>query len=82
VKIWLFVSQIEPSSIHDALTDDKWIEAMHDELNQFTRNNVWVLVPKTQDMHVNRTKWMFRNKLDEQGIIVKDKARLVINGYN
>ena len=60
-----FVSQIEPSSIHDALKDEKWIEAMHGELNQFSRNNVWVLVPKTPNMHVIGTKWVFRNKLDE-----------------
>jgi len=43
---------------------------------------MWVLVPKTQDVHVIRAKWVFRNKLDEQGIIVKNKARLVANGYN
>jgi len=55
---------------------------MHDELNQFTKNNVWVLVSKTPDMHVIRTKWMLRNKLDYQGIIVKNKARLVAKGYN
>jgi len=55
---------------------------MSDELNQFSRNNVWVLVPKTQDMHVIGTKWVFRNKLDEQGIIVKNKAKLVTKVYN
>jgi len=55
---------------------------MHDELNQFTRNNVWVLVPRLFDMNVSGTKWVFRNKLDEQGIIFKNKARLVVKGYN
>jgi len=64
------------------LSDEKWIDAMYDELNQFSRNNVWVLVPRTPDMHVIGTKWVFRNKLDEQGIIVKNKARLVAKGYN
>jgi len=77
-----FVSQIEPTSIDIALSDDKWIDAMHDELNQFTRNNVWVLVLRSPDMHVIGTKWDFRNKLDGQGIIVKNKARLVAKGYN
>ena len=43
---------------------------------------MWVLVPKTQYIHVIGTKWMFSNKLDEQGIIVKNKARLVAKGYN
>jgi len=39
-------------------------------------NNVWVLVPRTPDMHVIGTKWVFRNKLDEQDIIVKKKKKL------
>jgi len=65
-----FVSQIEPTSIDISLSEDKLIDVMHDELNQFTRNNVWVLVPRSPNMHVIGTKWVFRNKLDEQGIIV------------
>jgi len=43
---------------------------------------VWVLVPITQVMHVIGTKWVFRNKLDEQGIIVQNKARLEAKGHN
>jgi len=43
----MFVSQIEPKSIEEALNDDKWIAAMHEELNQFTRNDVWFLVSKS-----------------------------------
>jgi len=69
-----FVSQIEPTSIDIALSDDKWIDGMHDEINQFTRNNDWILVPRSSDMNVIGTKWVFRNKLDEQGIIIKNKA--------
>jgi len=77
-----FVSQIEPSFVDIALNDDKWVDAMHDELNQFTRNNVWVLVPRSHEMNVIGTKWVFRNKLDEQGTIIKNKARLVAKEYN
>jgi len=77
-----FVSQIEPSFVDIALSDDKWVDAMHDELNQFIRNNVWVLVPRSHDMNVIGTKWVFRNKLDEQGTIIKNKARMVAKGYN
>jgi len=40
---------------------------MQDELNQFTRNDVWFLVPKTNDMNIIGTKWVFRNKMDEDG---------------
>jgi len=55
---------------------------MHEELNQFARNEVWTLVSKTEQMNVIETKWVFKNKLDEQGIIVRNKARLVAKGYN
>ena len=59
-----------------------WINAMHEELNQFTQNEVWILVPKTKQMNAIGTKWVFKNKLDEQGVIVRNKARLVAKVYN
>jgi len=43
---------------------------------------VWSFVPKTDAMNVIGTKWMFRNKMDENGNIVRNKARLVAKGYN
>ena len=55
---------------------------MQDELNQFTRNDVWFLVPKTNYMNIIGTKWVFRNKMDEDGNIIRNKARLVAKGYN
>jgi len=55
---------------------------MQKELNQFTRNDAWSLVPRTSKMNVIDTKWVFRNKMDELGIIVRNKARLVAKGYN
>jgi len=42
-----FVSQTEPKTVADALEDSNWITAMHEELNQFARNEVWTLVPRT-----------------------------------
>ena len=77
-----FVSQIEPKSIKEALDDEKWVEAMHEELNQFARNEVWFLVPKTNEMNIIGSKWVFRNKLGEDGVITRNKARLVAKGYN
>ena len=55
---------------------------MQDELNQFTKNDVWSLVPKSDYMDVIGTKWVFRNKMDEDGNIVMNKARLVAKWYN
>ena len=77
-----FVSKIEPKTINDALKDEHWISAMHEELNQFVRNDVWFLVPKIVQMNVIGTKWVFRNKSDDSGVITRNKARLVAKGYN
>jgi len=77
-----FVSQVEPNSIEEALKDEKWVDAMHEELNQFVRNDAWFLVPKTDEMNIIGSKWVFRNKLDEAGVITRNKARLVAKCYN
>jgi len=77
-----FVSKIKPQSIGEALKDEHWTTTMHEELNQFVRNEVWNLVPKTTQMNVIGTKWVFRNKSDDSGIITRNKARLVAKGYN
>jgi len=77
-----FVSQTEPKTVADALEDSNWITAMHEELNQFARNEVWSLISRTSKMNVIGTKWVFKNKLDENGVIVRNKARLVAKGYN
>ena len=55
-------------------------ESMQEELNQFQRNDVWDLVPKPQDKNITGTKWVFKNKLNEQGEVVRNKARLVAQG--
>ena len=77
-----FVSQVEPKNIDEAINDENWILAMQEELNQFERNQVWELVPRPNDHPIIGTKWVFRNKLDETGIITRNKARLVAKGYN
>ena len=77
-----FVSQIEPKTIEEAEKDNNWMLAMQEELNQFTRNNVWTLVERPKDHSVIGSKWVFRNKLDENGIVIRNKARLVAKGYN
>ncbi|KAL5547205.1 hypothetical protein UlMin_006892 [Ulmus minor] len=77
-----YISKIEPKNIKEALTDDFWISAMQDELNQFVRNDVWELVPRPDHANVVGTKWIFRNKSDGQGIVIRNKARLVAQGYS
>ncbi|GJR85788.1 retrovirus-related pol polyprotein from transposon TNT 1-94 [Tanacetum coccineum] len=65
-----------------ALGDESWIVAMQEELNQFIANDVWELVPQPKNMTIIGTKWVFRNKLDENGVVSRNKARLVAQGYN
>ena len=77
-----FISQIEPNNLNDAIVYENWVMAMQEELNRFERNEVWELVPKPNDQSVIGTKWVFRNKMDENGIIVRSKAILVAQGYN
>ena len=75
------VAQQEPSSIEEALEDSNWITAMQEELNQFERNKVWELVDRPTHMKTIGTKWVFKNKMDEHGVITRNKTRLVAKGY-
>ena len=68
--------------VEEALEDPDWVNAMHEELHNFERNQVWMLVEKPNEKHnVIGTKWVFRNKQDEDGKVVRNKARLVAQGY-
>ncbi|GJX13349.1 retrovirus-related pol polyprotein from transposon TNT 1-94 [Tanacetum coccineum] len=70
------------NNVNEALTDDSWMVTMQEELNQFIANDIWELVPQPRNITIIRTKWVFRNKLDENGIVSRNKARLVAQGYN
>ena len=54
--------------------------AMQEELNNFERNQVWTLM-KRPNTSVIGTKWVFRNKQDENGVVTRNKARLVAQGF-
>ena len=54
---------------------------MQEKLNQFKRTNVWTLVERPYDNNVIETKWIFKNKFDEHGVVVRNKERLVVQGY-
>ncbi|KAJ9539102.1 hypothetical protein OSB04_031835 [Centaurea solstitialis] len=76
-----FISENEPKEIDDALRDPAWVSAMQEELAEIIRNNVWLLVPRPRKRTIIGSKWIFRNKLDEIGTIIRNKARLVAQGY-
>ncbi|GJQ94220.1 putative ribonuclease H-like domain-containing protein [Tanacetum coccineum] len=76
-----FLSQEEPKNISQALQDESWVEAMQEELLQFKLQKVWILVDLPSGKKAIGTKWVFKNKRDERSIVVKNKARLVAQGF-
>ncbi|GJS16620.1 zf-CCHC domain-containing protein [Tanacetum coccineum] len=68
-NFFCFISTIEPKNVNEALRDESWIVAVQEELNQFIANDVWELVLQSKNMTIIGTKWVFRNKLDENGIV-------------
>ena len=79
-EFYSFVSSLEPLRVEQALEDLDWVIAMQEELNNFTRNEVWSLVERPKQ-NVIGTKWVFRNKQDENGVVTRNKARLVAQGF-
>ncbi|WCJ44342.1 Retrovirus-related Pol polyprotein from transposon RE1 [Euphorbia peplus] len=77
-----FVSLLEPKDFYEAADDDSWLMAMQEELDQFKRSEVWILVPRPNNKKVVGTRWVLKNKLDEFGNVVRNKARLVAQGYS
>nr|GEV51446.1 putative ribonuclease H-like domain-containing protein [Tanacetum cinerariifolium] len=75
------VKDQEPKRVHKDLKDPSWIEAMQEDSLQFKMQKVWVLGDLPNGKMAIGTKWVFRNKKDERGIVVKNKARLVAQGH-
>ncbi|GJT53899.1 putative ribonuclease H-like domain-containing protein [Tanacetum coccineum] len=76
-----FLSQLEPKKISEALEDEGWVDAMQEELLQFEIQKVWILVDLPYGKKAIGTKWVYRNKKDERGVVVRNKARLVAQGH-
>ena len=77
-----YLSQVEPTKVEEALQDESWVKAMHDEMLQFQRNDVQTLVPRPEGEDIIGTKWIFCNKTDEDGNVICNKAWLVAQGYS
>ncbi|KAI3774102.1 hypothetical protein L1987_48645 [Smallanthus sonchifolius] len=77
-----FISQVEPKNVEMALSDNNWIEAMQEELAQFDKLKVWNLVDLPKGVYLIGTKWVFKCKKDDRGVMVSNKSRLVVQGFN
>ncbi|GKA32426.1 hypothetical protein Tco_0718793 [Tanacetum coccineum] len=67
-NFFCFISTIEPKNVNEALKDESWIIVMQEELNQFVANDVWELVPQPKNITIIGAKWVYRKKLDENGV--------------
>jgi hypothetical protein len=76
----LFVALFEPQDIGHTLSDLSWVNAMHEKLENFERNQVWILIDHPRDVNVIENKWVFKNKQGEDCEVVRIKARLVAQG--
>jgi hypothetical protein len=72
---------IEPKSVEEASKDEFWNKIMDEELDQIENNDTWELVPRLKNKNVIGTKWVFRNKFNEDGQVTRNKARLVCKRY-
>ncbi|GKD31651.1 putative ribonuclease H-like domain-containing protein [Tanacetum coccineum] len=77
----LTVSRTEPKNIKEAMADSAWIEAMQEELHQCDRLDAWELVDRPLCKNVINMKWIWKNKRDEENIVIRNKACLVAKGY-
>jgi hypothetical protein len=68
---------LEPKNFNEANKYDHWVKAMNDELDQIEKNNTWEMVQIPKDKNVIGSKWIFKNKLNEKGQVIRNKARLV-----
>ena len=55
---------------------------MHEEIDQIKNNHTWKLVPRPHDTNVIGTKWVFKNKLNENGEVIRNKENFLCKDYS
>nr|GEV42675.1 hypothetical protein [Tanacetum cinerariifolium] len=76
-----FLSSIEPKNFKQAMIEPPWISAMQEEIHKFKRLEVWELVSCPNNVFLIKLKWIYNIKKDESGGVLKNKARLVAQGF-
>ncbi|GJS21871.1 retrovirus-related pol polyprotein from transposon TNT 1-94 [Tanacetum coccineum] len=76
-----FLTSVEPKNFKQAMTEPSWIDAMQKEIPKFERLEVWELVPCPDKVLLIKLKWIYKVKTDEFGRVLKNKARLVAQGF-
>ncbi|GKE76529.1 retrovirus-related pol polyprotein from transposon TNT 1-94 [Tanacetum coccineum] len=76
-----FLTSVEPNNFKQAMTEPSWIDAMQEEIHEFQRLEVWELVSCPDKVLLIKLKWIYKVKTDEFGGVLKNKARLVAQGF-
>ncbi|GJZ32672.1 retrovirus-related pol polyprotein from transposon TNT 1-94 [Tanacetum coccineum] len=71
----------QPKNFKQAMTEPLWIDAMQEEIHEFERLQVWQLVPCLDKVLLIKLKWIYKVKTDKFGGVLKNKARLVAQGF-
>eukprot|EP00253_Pinus_taeda_P008340 PITA_08340 len=81
-KVFALLSMIEPETFAEASKDPHWVKTLEEEMSQIEKNKTWELVPHPEDKNIIGTKWVFKNKTNEEGQVIRNKARLICKGYS
>ncbi|GKB62118.1 retrovirus-related pol polyprotein from transposon TNT 1-94 [Tanacetum coccineum] len=76
-----FLTSVEPKNFKQAMTKPSWIDAMQEEIHEFERLKVWELVSYLDKVFLIKLKWIYKVKTDEFGRVLKNKARLIAQGF-
>nr|GEU97447.1 retrovirus-related Pol polyprotein from transposon TNT 1-94 [Tanacetum cinerariifolium] len=76
-----FLTLVEPKNFKQAMNEPSWIDAMQEDIYEFKRLKVWELVPCTDNVFLVKLKEIYKIKTDESGGVLKNKARLVAQGF-
>ncbi|GKA25285.1 retrovirus-related pol polyprotein from transposon TNT 1-94 [Tanacetum coccineum] len=76
-----FLTSVEPKNFKQVMTEPSWIDAIQEEIHEFQRLEVWELVPRPDKVLLIKLKWIYKVKTDEFGRVLKNKARLVAQGF-
>ena len=67
---------VDPKKYEEANKYYDWIKAMNEELDQIEKNQTWELVPRPANKNIVGTKWVFKNKLNENGKVIRKKSKV------
>ncbi|GKD36319.1 retrovirus-related pol polyprotein from transposon TNT 1-94, partial [Tanacetum coccineum] len=76
-----FLTSLEPNNFKQVMIEPSWIDAMQEEIHEFERLEVWELVSCLNNVFLIKLKWIYKVKIDESGRVLKNKARLVAQGF-